>query len=63
MNVKDETQERVIHPKGSMCMACAKRNEVCNYNFRQMPIIQKYYDSERVVFVVKCTYFERENAI
>lgn len=54
----------MIHPKGSMCMACAKKMQACKYNFNQMPIIEKYKTSDGIMhFVVKCTYFERVNEL
>lgn len=51
-----------VHPKGSMCTNCTKKLEKCNYNFSQMPVIEKYTGPDGCIrFVVKCIYFERQN--
>lgn len=46
----------LIHPKGSMCMACSKRLDNCSHlDFYKMPIL---YRGESLI-IVKCTEFKR----
>lgn len=49
----------MTHPKGSMCMSCVKKTEKCDYDFNQMPIIEKYKFGNVMHFVVKCIYYEK----
>jgi hypothetical protein len=41
-------------PKGSMCMSCTRKFEVCKFDFSKMKVIKVYPDG---VKAVKCEHY------
>jgi len=48
-------------PKGGMCGNCVKLTHDCSHlDFKNMNVIEENYYSERTVFIVRCTDFDRK---
>lgn len=56
MNTAESSKR--YRPKGSMCIACAKRVDNCSYlDFSKMPVMAR--DKQDGAYIVKCSEFVR----